>query len=427
MERGCNCSNGKCSKLLKVKKVGEGRYNIAGRNVFIRVTIHILRLNFLFTFVQETETVPESFRHIFIIFQLQLLKGRHMMVRVGGGWDTLEHFLSRHEPCQVRLVTTGRRGDVLPVTLPPPDTELEKLSPISRKHSLTSLASSKTSLTGKEPSLPGTVSPVDSKASSISGKLSPTEKPDRPRPSSKASSGKSSPSDGRRTSTPIKQSSARNLRSALTLPLKTDSVDGRQQKSAPPSRKQSAPSFSTPNTPTSTRPSSVRTTSDFRKSLTSANLSNAPKKSRSMSLALQNDDKKHFCGTDRLNQAKSRANSVAATPNHAQSTATITHKARSQSLASTPVGEAKKAFIPNGTLNGYAKKTRSMSLANAVDFRPMSKSISVSVAGAMTQAAIEESIRLSLAATIADDSAKKPFLHIKAKYRSPPPREVPPR
>lgn len=353
-----------------------------------------------------------------------------MMVRVGGGWDTLEHFLSRHEPCQVRLVTTGRRGDVLPVTLPTPDTDLEKLSSISRKHSLTSLASSKTSLNGKDPSLPGTISPVDSKASSFSGKLSPIEKGDRPRPSSKASSGKSSPSDGRRTSTPTKLSSARNLRSALTLPLKTDSVDGRQQKSAPPSRKQSAPSLSTPNTPTSTRPSSARTitpTSEFRKSLTYTNLINAPKKSRSMSLALQKDEKKSFCGTDRLNQAKSRASSVASTPKHTQSTTTITQKTRSQSLASTPVSDSKKAFVPNGTQNGYAKKTRSMSLANAVEFRPMSKSISVSVAGAMTQAAIEESIRLSLAATIADDSAKKPFLHIKAKYRSPPPREVPPR
>ncbi|XP_044012935.1 growth arrest-specific protein 2-like isoform X2 [Aphidius gifuensis] len=62
-ERLCQCSE-KCSKL-KVRKVGEGRYNIAGRNVFIR-----------------------------------LLKGRHMMVRVGGGWDTLEHFLSRHDPCK---------------------------------------------------------------------------------------------------------------------------------------------------------------------------------------------------------------------------------------------------------------------------------------------------------------------------------------
>lgn len=353
-----------------------------------------------------------------------------MMVRVGGGWDTLEHFLSRHEPCQVRLVTTGRRGDVLPVTLPPSDSELEKLAPISRKHSLTSLASSKTSLTGKEPSLPGTVSPVDSKTSSLSGKLSPIEKPDRLRPSSKASSGKSSPLDGRRTSTPTKLSSTRNLRSALTLPLKTDSVDGRQQKSAPRTRKQSAPSFSTPNTPTSTRPASARTvtpTSDFRKAFTSTNLINAPKKSRSMSLALQKDDKKPFCGTDRLNQAKSRPNSVASIPKLAQPTAPPTRKTRSQSLASTPVSEVKKTFTPNGTLNGYAKKTRSMSLANPIELRPMNKNISVSVAGAMTQAAIEESIRLSLAATIADDSAKKPFLHIKAKYRSPPPREVPPR
>lgn len=34
----------------------------------------------------------------------QLLKGRHMMVRVGGGWDTLEHFLARHDPCQVRTL-----------------------------------------------------------------------------------------------------------------------------------------------------------------------------------------------------------------------------------------------------------------------------------------------------------------------------------
>ncbi|XP_057340326.1 growth arrest-specific protein 2-like isoform X1 [Microplitis mediator] len=69
IHRLCQCSNEKCSKL-KVRKVGEGRYHIAGRNVFIR-----------------------------------LLKGRHMMVRVGGGWDTLEHFLSRHDPCQVRVLS----------------------------------------------------------------------------------------------------------------------------------------------------------------------------------------------------------------------------------------------------------------------------------------------------------------------------------
>lgn len=336
-----------------------------------------------------------------------------MMVRVGGGWDTLEHFLSRHEPCQVRLVTQGRR-DVLPVPLD---------EPAPPAHPALSPASSRASLT-KECSVAGTVSPVDSKASSISGKTSPVELRSgrSTRASSKASSGKSSPlPDQRRTSTPVKPTSARSLRSALTLPLRADSVDGRSPKSpAARSRKQSAPSsFSTPNTPTGR---SVRTPPvEHRKSLTSAALATTPKKSRSMSLAhVQKDDKRTFCGTDRLNQVKkTRSTSAATTPTDTAAA----RKTRSQSLASTPVNEPKKTF--NGT-NGYAKKTRSMSLATPVDFKPLNKSISVN--GAMTQAAIEESIRLSLAATIADDtSAKKPFLHIKAKYRSPPPREVPPR
>ena len=25
------------------------------------------------------------------------------MVRVGGGWDTLEHFIQKHDPCQTRV------------------------------------------------------------------------------------------------------------------------------------------------------------------------------------------------------------------------------------------------------------------------------------------------------------------------------------
>lgn len=343
----------------------------------------------------------------------QLLKGRHMMVRVGGGWDTLEHFLSRHEPCQVRLVTPGRR-DVLPVPAAP-------APPTPPADDARSAAGSRASL--KEPS--GTVSPVDSKASSLSGKISPIElKSGRTtRASSKASSGKSSPlQDTRRTSTP-KPASARSLKSALTLPLKPDSVDGRQQNSAPRTRKQSAPSsFSTPNTPTGR---SVRTPpTEYRKSLTSTALLNAPKKSRSMSLAVApKDEKKPFCGTDRLNQAaKKKSSSAVSTPT--ETLTSLARKTRSQSLASTPTNEPKKTF---SVTNGYAKKTRSMSLAAAVESpRPLLKS--TSAGGGLTQAAIEESIRLSLAASIADDACpKKPFLHIKAKYRSPPPREVPPR
>lgn len=353
---------------------------------------------------------------------LQLLKGRHMMVRVGGGWDTLEHFLSRHEPCQVRLVTQGgaRGASVLPVALA--GAGAAQHQPAPAPHASLSPPSSRASL--REPSLSRTISPVDSKASSVSGKTSPVESRSGrgTRASSKAGSGKSSPlGDPRRTSTPTETASARSIRSALTLPLKTDSVDGRAPESpATRARKQSAPSsFSTPNTPTGR---SVRTPPiEYRKSLTTTSLNTAvSKKSRSVSSAQMH--RKPFCGTDKLNQVKkNRSTSVATTP-----TETVaTKKTRSQSLASTPVHEQKK--ISNGT-NGFAKKTRSMSLATPVDFKPLNKSRSVTVNGAMTQAAIEESIRVSLAATITDESSsKKPFLHIKAKYRSPPPREVPPR
>ncbi|KPJ01361.1 Growth arrest-specific protein 2 [Papilio xuthus] len=367
LERGCSCSSARCSRLLKVKKVGEGRYNIAGRNVFIR-----------------------------------LLKGRHMMVRVGGGWDTLEHFLSRHDPCQVRLVAPAHMAGAPPPpapapapaatagTAPPtPDLPLDeldaKLSPIR-----ISPATSKTSVASRDRS--GTTTPVDSKAST-SGKSSPTG---GTAPNKKESFASSTPNKAR-------------LKSALTLPIKAD---------LPRARKQSAPSFSTPNTPTNR---STRAPGELRKSLTSNTLLNAPKKSRSMSLGQQKDEKPY--GTERAGKGKSRSTTATPAP-----TPTLgSRKTRSQSLASTPVNEPRRTF---SATNGHAKKTRSMSLATTTDFgKPLVKSVSLSTGGApMTQAAIEESIRLSLAATLVDDSCpKRPFLHIKAKYRSPPPREVPPR
>lgn len=37
---------------------------------------------------------PYSSRH-----PVQILRD-HIMVRVGGGWDTLEHYLDKHDPCR---------------------------------------------------------------------------------------------------------------------------------------------------------------------------------------------------------------------------------------------------------------------------------------------------------------------------------------
>ena len=35
----------------------------------------------------------------FVVSLFQILR-KHVMIRVGGGWDTLEHYLDRHDPCR---------------------------------------------------------------------------------------------------------------------------------------------------------------------------------------------------------------------------------------------------------------------------------------------------------------------------------------
>lgn len=81
-----NITDNVCKDRSQVRRVSEGRYTIAGKTVYVR-----------------------------------LLKGRHVMVRVGGGWDTLEHYLARHEPCHVVLVNrrtslTEDQGRKVPTT-----------------------------------------------------------------------------------------------------------------------------------------------------------------------------------------------------------------------------------------------------------------------------------------------------------------------
>ncbi|XP_071792002.1 growth arrest-specific protein 2-like [Asterias amurensis] len=61
-----------CDFELDIRRVSEGKYNIGGKMVFIR-----------------------------------MLRGRHVMVRVGGGWDTLERFLKRHEASKITRISRG--------------------------------------------------------------------------------------------------------------------------------------------------------------------------------------------------------------------------------------------------------------------------------------------------------------------------------
>ena len=56
----------------------------------------VVNRNIIFVCLEKS-----NFDFIRSTFLSQLLKGRHVMVRVGGGWDTLSHYLSTHDPCRI--------------------------------------------------------------------------------------------------------------------------------------------------------------------------------------------------------------------------------------------------------------------------------------------------------------------------------------
>ncbi|XP_055506485.1 GAS2-like protein 3 [Leucoraja erinacea] len=60
----------KCSHRFSIEFLSEGRYRLGQKILFIR-----------------------------------MLHGKHVMVRVGGGWDTLQGFLLKHDPCRVLHLT----------------------------------------------------------------------------------------------------------------------------------------------------------------------------------------------------------------------------------------------------------------------------------------------------------------------------------
>ncbi|XP_078272693.1 GAS2-like protein 3 [Rhinoraja longicauda] len=60
----------KCSHRFSIEFLSEGRYRLGEKILFIR-----------------------------------MLHGKHVMVRVGGGWDTLQGFLLKHDPCRVLHLT----------------------------------------------------------------------------------------------------------------------------------------------------------------------------------------------------------------------------------------------------------------------------------------------------------------------------------
>ncbi|KAJ8007140.1 hypothetical protein DPEC_G00114460 [Dallia pectoralis] len=126
----CNCSH-----RVSIEYLSEGRYRLGDKTLFIR-----------------------------------MLHGKHVMVRVGGGWDTLKGFLLKYDPGRVLQFTTleqkiqayqkgpsGHGGHGAAVAAPPPDMDplaAVNLIPSSPSSSSSSSASKATCTPVSTPVLP---------------------------------------------------------------------------------------------------------------------------------------------------------------------------------------------------------------------------------------------------------------------------------
>lgn len=98
------------------------------------------------------------------VFVEQMLHGKHVMVRVGGGWDTLRGFLLKYDPLRVLQFTTLEQkilafqkgspcvGGHHANAVPPPPPDMDPLSAVSKLAS--SSSSSSSSLSSSSSSVP---------------------------------------------------------------------------------------------------------------------------------------------------------------------------------------------------------------------------------------------------------------------------------
>ncbi|KAM7377945.1 hypothetical protein PAMA_013045 [Pampus argenteus] len=152
-EPPCNCSN-----RVSIEYLSEGRYRLGDKTIFIR-----------------------------------MLHGKHVMVRVGGGWDTLRGFLTKYDPLRVLQFTTleqkilafqkgppglgGHHGNAAP---PPPD-----MDPLAAVNNLISSSASSSSSTSSSSSSSGSAcKPLPAAAAGQTGRsyaASPACTPTLPR------------------------------------------------------------------------------------------------------------------------------------------------------------------------------------------------------------------------------------------------------
>ncbi|XP_052800823.1 proteoglycan 4-like isoform X2 [Mya arenaria] len=130
-----------CPRQFPIVKVGEGKYKIGDNQTL--VFVRILR--------------------------------KHVMIRVGGGWDTLEHYLDRHDPC--RCGFQGHRGGAKT-----PGTPRRASTPATPKSASTSKSAPNTPKTPRKLSMTAPVSLNNTHSGSTARPASPRMRSASPGP-----------------------------------------------------------------------------------------------------------------------------------------------------------------------------------------------------------------------------------------------------
>uniref|UniRef100_A0A3Q4B6C9 Uncharacterized protein n=1 Tax=Mola mola TaxID=94237 RepID=A0A3Q4B6C9_MOLML len=225
----CNCSN-----RVSIEYLSEGRYRLGDKTLFIR-----------------------------------MLHGKHVMVRVGGGWDTLRGFLMKYDPLRVLQFTTLEQkilafqkgapgvGGHHSNAAPPPPPDMDPLSAVNNLISSSSSSSSTSSSSSVSASKPPPVASAGQTCRSYAA--SPSCTPTLPRKclavtAKKAMQGTPSPRKPNQLPLPVTTKGSSSLPSIPVVSSKQSSSPGCQGVLL--HRRALTPSSASSPTPADPRPAS---------------------------------------------------------------------------------------------------------------------------------------------------------------------------
>lgn len=339
-----------------------------------------------------------------------------MMVRVGGGWDTLEHFLTRHDPCQVRVISSQSASAIPKVTT----VDIGQSPPMLDTSAIESaILDSIEAQSNMNSNNNGNISPTDMLLSAVDS-ISETSSVNSTTLSnvSKNSNSKNSSGSGKSTPNSMKSNSNRNSLNGRTTPQPTGKTSPRNIKS--PVNGKISPSENRSHTNGKISPSNLKL--DLSSTASNRRIKSAGVINNRMISPIESSTRLLPATSKTFNQNnKSPRTPTAEDRKSLPTTATadkISMRRRSLNLSLTSTNSK--------PLKSPSRTTRSQSLKSPINCKSLvSPKSPINHTPLVSPSSIEKSIKTAM--PLQSSTPNKSFLHIRAKYRSPPPRDVPPR